>query len=71
MILDIDHSKILLSSALETGLPVWVGLSCCISKFDNNVIGRNFRAEKEKSLFMMKVYTKSNQNLFLMIRLFF
>ena len=50
MILDIDHSKILLNSALETGLPVWVGLSCCISKFDNNVIGRNFRAEKEKSL---------------------
>ena len=29
MILDIDHSKILLNSALETGLPVWVGLSCC------------------------------------------
>ena len=50
MILDIDHSKILLNSALETGLPVWVGLSCCISKFDNKVIGRNFRDEKEKSL---------------------
>ena len=50
MLLDIDHSKILLNSVLETGLPVWVGLSCCISKFDNSVIGRNFRAEKEKSL---------------------
>ena len=49
-VLDIDHSKTLLTAALETGLPVWVGLSCCISKFDNNVIGRNFRAEKEKSL---------------------
>ena len=50
MLLDVDHSKILLSAALETGLPVWVGLSCCDSKFDNSVIGRNFRAEKEKSL---------------------
>jgi S-methylmethionine-dependent homocysteine/selenocysteine methylase len=50
MLLDIDHSKALLTAALETGLPVWVGLSCCISKFDNSVIGRNFRAEKEKSL---------------------
>ena len=50
MLLDIDHSKILLNAALETGLPVWVGLSCCISKFDNSVIGRNFSAEKEKSL---------------------
>ena len=50
MLLDIDHSKTLLTAALETGLPVWVGLSCCISKFDNKVIGRNFRAEKEKSL---------------------
>ena len=49
-LLDIDHSKTLLTAALETGLPVWVGLSCCISKFDNSVIGRNFRAEKEKSL---------------------
>ena len=50
MLLDVDHSKILLNAALETGLPVWVGLSCCDSKFDNSVIGRNFRAEKEKSL---------------------
>ncbi len=50
MLLDIDHSKILLSAALETGLPVWIGLSCCINKFDNNVIGRNFGAEREKSL---------------------
>lgn len=50
MLLDINHSKILLNAALETGLPVWVGLSCCISKFDNKVVGRNFRAEKEKSL---------------------
>ena len=50
MLLDIDHSKTLLTAALETGLPVWVGLSCCISKFDNKVVGRNFRAEKEKSL---------------------
>jgi len=50
MLLDIDHSKILLNAALETGLPVWVGLSCCISKFDNSVIGRNFSAEKENSL---------------------
>ena len=25
MLLDIDHSKILLNAALETGLPVWVG----------------------------------------------
>ena len=50
MLLDIDHSKMLLNAALKTGLPVWVGLSCCINKFDNTVIGRNFRAEKEKSL---------------------
>ena len=50
MLLDIDHAKILLNAALETGLPVWVGLSCCISKFDETVVGRNFRAEKEKSL---------------------
>ena len=50
MLLDIDHSKILLNAALETDLPVWVGLSCCISKFDNSVIGRNFSAEKELSL---------------------
>ena len=50
MLLDIDHSKILLNAALETDLPVWVGLSSCISKFDNSVIGRNFSAEKETSL---------------------
>ena len=50
MLLDIDHAKILLNADLETELPVWVGLSCCISKFDNSVIGRNFSAEKETSL---------------------
>ena len=50
MLLDIDHAKILLNAALETGLPVWVGLSCCISKFDETVVGRNFRAEKERSI---------------------
>ena len=50
MLLDIDHSEILLNAALETGLPVWVGLSCCISKYDNKVIGRNFGAEKVQSL---------------------
>ena len=50
MLLDIDHAKILLNAALETDLPVWVGLSCCISKFDETVVGRNFRAEKERSI---------------------
>ena len=50
MLLDINHSEILLNAALQTGLPVWVGLSCCESKFDNSIVGRNFRAEKEKSL---------------------
>ena len=50
MLLDIDHSQLLLNAALQTGLPVWVGLSCCVSKYDNTIVGRNFRAEKEKSL---------------------
>mgnify|MGYP005652693939 FL=1 len=27
MLLDIDHSQLLLNAALQTGLPVWVGLS--------------------------------------------
>ena len=50
LLVDIDHSKILLNAALETGLPVWVGLSCCINKNDNRIVGRNFSVEKTKSL---------------------
>ena len=50
MLVDIDHSKILLNAALETGLPVWVGLSCCINKYDDNVVGRNYNVEKVESL---------------------
>ena len=50
MLLDKDNSQLLLNAAMQTGLPVWVGLSCCVSKYDNTIVGRNFRAEKEKSL---------------------
>ena len=50
MLLDIDHSKILLNVALETGLPVWVGLSCCVNKFNNEVVGRNYGVERIESL---------------------
>lgn len=50
LLVDIDHSKILLNAALETGLPVWVGLSCCINKYDNSIVGRNFSVEKVQSL---------------------
>ena len=50
LLVDIDHSKILLNAALETGLPVWVGLSCCRNKYDNSIVGRNFSVEKIKSL---------------------
>jgi len=54
MLVDIDHSKILLNAALETGLPVWVGLSCCINKYDDNVVGRNYNVEKVESLILDK-----------------
>ena len=50
MLLDIEHSKILLNVALETGLPVWVGLSCCVNKFNNEVVGRNYSVERIESL---------------------
>ena len=50
MLVDIEHSKILLNAALETGLPVWVGLSCCINKYNNIVVGRNFGVEKNETL---------------------
>lgn len=50
LLVDIDHSKILLNAALETGLPVWVGLSCCRNKYDDSIVGRNFSVEKIKSL---------------------
>ena len=50
LLVDIEHSKILLDAALETGLPVWVGLSCCRNKYDNTIVGRNFSVEKIKSL---------------------
>lgn len=50
MIADIKHAELLLKSAISTNLPVWVGISCCINKFDNTVIGRNFSAEKNPSL---------------------
>ena len=55
MLVDIDHSKILLNAALETGLPVWVGLSCCINKYDDNVVGRNYNVEKVESLIFDKI----------------
>ena len=54
MLLDIDHAKILLNAALETGLPVWVGLSCCVNKFNNEVVGRNFNVERIESLIYAK-----------------
>jgi hypothetical protein len=60
MLLDIDHSKILLNAALETGLPVWVGLSCCISKHDQTIIGRNYGAEKTESLIYDKTKIVEN-----------
>ena len=60
MLLDIDHSKILLNAALETGLPVWVGLSCCISKHDQTIIGRNYSAEKTESLIYDKTKIREN-----------
>ena len=50
LLVDIDHSKRLLEAAMETGLPVWVGLSCCKNKNDDSVVGRNFSVEKIKSL---------------------
>lgn len=49
-VLDIEHAQLLLNAALELKLPVWVGISCCINKFDNSVIGRNFLAEKTPHL---------------------
>ena len=58
MLLDIEHAKILLNVALETGLPVWVGLSCCISKYDQAVIGRNYGAERTESLIYDKTQIK-------------
>jgi Methionine synthase I (cobalamin-dependent), methyltransferase domain len=62
MFLDIDHSTILLNAPLEPDLPVWVGLSCCISKFDNSVIGRNFIADKEISLIFDETKYKEPPN---------
>ena len=50
LLVDIDHSKILLEAAMETGLPVWVGLSCCKNKNDGSIVGRNFSVENIKSL---------------------
>ena len=50
MLADIKHAKTLLKVAIETGLPVWVGISCCINKYDDKLIGRNFSVEKNPSL---------------------
>ena len=50
MIADIKHAELLLKAAISTNLPVWIGISCCINKFDNTVIGRNFSVEKNPSL---------------------
>jgi len=50
MILDVDHAKILLNAALETGLPVWVGLSCCVNKYNQELVGRNYNVERFDSL---------------------